>query len=173
MTRRLPTDQQAMNLILHETAGTGRRATITAVERRLGVPHPTFYRNYPHLIDWFKQQVQDHRAAPGPETTARRTDSSAQIAELRRENEDLRRRVRIYAEALRQLTLDHAQLQTKVIAQARVTDLDDHRRHRPPPGSGGSLSTPTVQGVDLHLGETGDGARMPKPTVDLRSDGRR
>jgi hypothetical protein len=132
MTRTLPTDDEvrhAMHLVLREAAEAGRRPTVTAVERRLGTTHPTFYRTYPDLIDWFKQQARHSAAATGPAATAR-SDTAKQLASVRRDNEDLRRRIRIYAEALRQLTIDHAQLQADINAQAGVADLDTHRRQR-------------------------------------------
>lgn len=34
-----------------------RRPTATAVEKRLGITHATFYRNYPEPIAWFRQQA--------------------------------------------------------------------------------------------------------------------
>ncbi len=49
------------------------------------------------------------------------------MARLRRENEDLRTLTKLYAEAIRQLTLDHAELEAKVNAQAGVTTLDARR----------------------------------------------
>jgi len=132
VTRTLPTDDEvrdAMHLVLREAADAGRRPTITAVERRLGITHPTFYRTFPQMIEWFKRQATGKEHAPAPAAPAR-TDPETQAANLRHENEDLRRRVRIYAEALRQLTLDHAQLQAQVNTQAGVTDLDAHRQQR-------------------------------------------
>ena len=131
MTRRqLPSNDEvrlAMHFVLRESAETGRRPTITAVERRLDIAHPTFYRNYPELIDWFKQQLQDQKAAQWAGTGTARTDSAAEMARLRRENEDLRTLTKLYAEAIRQLTLDHAELEAKVNAQAGVTTLDARR----------------------------------------------
>jgi hypothetical protein len=130
-TRQLPTDDEvrlAMNLVLRGSAETGRRPTITAVEHRLDIAHPTFYRNYPELIDWFKQQVQDQKATRQGETGTARGDPAGEMARLRRENEDLRRTTKLYAEAIRQLTLDYAELEAKVNAQAGVTTLDARRR---------------------------------------------
>src|SRR4029453_6166975 len=111
--RPLPTNDEvrlAMDLVLRESAETGRRPTITAVEHRLGVAHPTFYRNYPELIDWFKQQAQGRTATPQGETGAAQGDPARGVARLRRENEDLRRLTKLYAEAIRQLTLDYDEL---------------------------------------------------------------
>jgi hypothetical protein len=128
--RELPTNDEvrlAMDLVLRGSAETGRRPTITAVERRLDVAHPTFYRNYPELIDWFKQQVQERKAARQAKTDTTRKDPAADIGRLRRENEDLRRLTKLYAEAIRQLTLDYAELEAKVNAQAGVTPLNARR----------------------------------------------
>jgi hypothetical protein len=130
-TRQLPTNDEvrlAMDLVLRESAETGRRPTITAVEHRLDIAHPTFYRNYPELIDWFKQRVQDQKATPQGETDTARRDPAAEMARLRRENEDLRTLTKLYAEAIRQLTLDYTELEAKVNAQAGVTTLDARRR---------------------------------------------
>ena len=129
--RQLPTNDEvrlAMELVLQGSAETGRRPTITAVERRLGIAHPTFYRNYPELIDWFKQRLQDQKAARHGEADTARRDSAAEMARLRRENEDLRTLTKLYAEAIRQLTLDYAEVEAKVNAQAGVTTLDARRR---------------------------------------------
>jgi hypothetical protein len=129
-TRQLPTTEQvrlAMDLVLREAAKTGHRPTITAVERRLDIAHPTFYRNFSELIDWFKQQVRDLKPARQDAPAATRTDPNAQMARLRRENEDLRTLTKLYAEAIRQLTLDYAQLESKLNALAGVTPLDAWR----------------------------------------------
>ncbi|MFB8776283.1 hypothetical protein [Streptomyces broussonetiae] len=53
--------------MLREAQETGRRATITTVERRLDVKHATFYRNFPHLIAWFQEQVDAQRNLSKPE----------------------------------------------------------------------------------------------------------
>lgn len=130
-TRQLPTDDEvrlAMDLVLRESAETGRRPTITAVEHRLDIAHPTFYRNYPELIDWFKQRLQDQKAARQGKTDTARRDPAAEMARLRRENEDLRTLTKLYAEAIRQLTMDYTELEAKVNAQAGVTTLDARRR---------------------------------------------
>jgi hypothetical protein len=123
--------QLAMNLVLRETQETGRRATITAVERRLDVKHATFYRNFPHLIAGFQEKADAQRNIPKPEEdTKRKTTPEDTIADLRRENARLRRTVAIYAEALRQLTLDYEEVRSQVQQSAHVTDLAAHRSRR-------------------------------------------
>lgn len=134
MTRPILTDdevQLAMNLVLREAQETGRRATITAVERRLDVKHATFYRNFPHLITWYQEQVDAQRNAAKPEHDVERPKLQEDvIADLRRENTKLRRTVTIYAEALRQLTLDYQEVRSQVQDSAHVTDLAAHRSRR-------------------------------------------
>lgn len=88
----------------------------------------TFYRNYAELIGWFKQQLHEQQAARPRDTGAQRRDSATEIARLRRENEDLRALTKLYAEAIRQLTLDRAELEAVVTARAGVTILDTRRQ---------------------------------------------
>ncbi|MFF7770970.1 hypothetical protein ACFZC7_31235 [Streptomyces massasporeus] len=134
MTRPTLTDdevQLAMNLVLREAQETGRRATITAVERRLDVKHATFYRNFPHLITWFQEQVDAQRNVAKPEHDAEGPKPQEDvITDLRRENTRLRRTLTIYAEALRQLTLDYQEVRSQVQDSAHVTDLAAHRSRR-------------------------------------------
>jgi len=130
MRRHLPADDQvtaAMTRVLTEAAEHGRKATVTAVERALGIPHATFDRNYRHLTDSFRQQARQQSAArrTGPVSTG--TSPEQVIHRLRRENEDLRRLVKIYSESIRQLTLDHLELETKLNATASITTLSDRR----------------------------------------------
>lgn len=123
--------QLAMNLVLREAQEAGRRPTVTAVEKRLDVKHATFYRNFPHLITWFQEQVDAQRNTPRPEQDAE--DPKPQedvIADLRRENTQLRRTATVYAEALRQLTLDYQEVRSQVQQSAHVTDLAAHRSRR-------------------------------------------
>jgi hypothetical protein len=132
MTAHLPADddiQAAMRQVLAEAATSRRRATITAVERQLAITHPTFYRNYPHLISWFKAQASAQQ--PAQPAAASTSTSTSTLARLRRENEDLRRTVNIYAEAIRQLTVDNADLASELETQAAISHLDSHRRPRP------------------------------------------
>jgi len=123
--------QLAMNLVLREAQETGRRPTLTAVERRLDIKHATFYRNFPHLITWFQEQADARRNAPQPgQDTERPKSQEDVIADLRRENTRLRRTLTTYAEALRQLTLDYEEVRSQVQKSAHVTDLAAHRSRR-------------------------------------------
>lgn len=133
MRRTLPAEDQvnaAMARVLAQAAETGRKATVTAVERALGIPHATFDRNYRHLIEDFRQRASDQSAtAKQASAISSGKDPNRVIQRLRRENEDLRRLVKIYAESIRQLTLDHLELQAKLNASAGITTLPGHHPH--------------------------------------------
>ncbi len=131
MRRHLPADDEvtaAMARVLAKAAEDGRKATVTAVERALGIPHATFDRNYRHLIDGFRRQAREQAATArpaGPDNAG--TNPEQVIRRLRRENEDFRRLVKIYAESIRQLTLDQLELETRLNAAAGITALPDRR----------------------------------------------
>ncbi|GAA3372298.1 hypothetical protein GCM10017744_103260 [Streptomyces antimycoticus] len=131
MNRLLPTDAQvrtAMEAELGESQFLGRRATVSNVEKQLGVTHATFYRNYPDHIEWFKSQRDGLR-----ETKTTANDSSKReddLARLRRENTDRRKQLRTYAEAIRQLTLDKAALEDELQSWEGVTSLEERRRRK-------------------------------------------
>ncbi|MDB5448557.1 MAG: hypothetical protein JWQ97_3874 [Phenylobacterium sp.] len=119
------------DVVLRQASEEGRRPTLAAVERRLDVKHATFYRNFPQLIDWFREQVEARQTPPVSDPTAPQPKTSKEIiADLRRENSQLRRTVAIYAEALRQLTLDYEETRSQVQQTADVTDLASRRKDR-------------------------------------------
>ncbi|MDJ0363415.1 hypothetical protein [Rhodococcus sp. H29-C3] len=124
MTKKpLPDDsavQAAMASVLSESAASGRRATITSVEARLGITHATFYRNYPALIDWFQTQQRNRGSATPRAGTESATET---LVRIRRENSDLKSLAAVYAEAIRQLTLDNAELRTQLEGISGVTTL--------------------------------------------------
>jgi hypothetical protein len=131
MRRSLPADDQvsaAMAGVLAQAAETGRQATVTAVEQALGIPHATFDRNYRHLIDDFRQQARDQSAtAKQTKAASGGKDPDRVLQRLRRENEDLRRIVKIYAESIRQLTLDRLELEAKLHTAVSITTLSSRK----------------------------------------------
>ena len=139
MSRDLPSNeavQEAMQAVLDAAAANGRHPTLSAVQRRFNVPHPTFYRNYPDLIDWFREQAAERRAAAEQNDDAARRARLAKreddLDRLRRENTDLRKTVKIYAESIRQLTVDNEALRTALEQHGGVADLGAHRAARRP-----------------------------------------
>ncbi len=143
MRRPLPPDEQvkaAMARVLAQAGENGRKATVTAVERALGIPHATFDRNYRHLINDFRQRAND-QASTVKQARAISSDKDPDqvIQRLRRDNEDLRRLVKIYAESIRQLTLDYLELQAKLNATASITALPSRMNQA---SSASALRTP-------------------------------
>jgi hypothetical protein len=131
MTRTLPTTanvQQAIAQVLAEAATTGHRATITAVERRLGLPHATFYRNFADLIQQFRQQTSPPNTTAAPANGDGQDGPAETIRRLRSENEDMRRALRIYAEAIRQLTTRNQELADQLHRQASIRTLAPRQR---------------------------------------------
>lgn len=86
------TVRAAIDTVLDEASGSGRRPTVTAIERRLAIPHATFHRHYADLIDThFRPRI---RAARSQKRTDRpKTDEPKEenLRRLRQENTDLRR----------------------------------------------------------------------------------
>ncbi len=56
-----------------DAASTVRKATIAAVERLLGVPQATFYRNFASLVPGFQQRADAQTEAITGPTPARRS----------------------------------------------------------------------------------------------------
>ena len=78
-----------------------------------------------------------------PEASARQAaEALDDLARLRRENTDLRKQVRIYAEAIRQLTLDKEALEERLQSFERVTSLDEHRRQHQASADNGQIERP-------------------------------
>jgi hypothetical protein len=100
------TVKAAIDSVLEHAAATGRRPTVTTVERRLGIPHATFHRHYSDLIDeHFRPRIPSPaQPAPGEKTSGH---TEANLRRLRQENTDLRRSLELYEEAIRQLALEN------------------------------------------------------------------
>ncbi|MGW0396068.1 hypothetical protein ACWDYJ_35445 [Streptomyces sp. NPDC003042] len=109
MKRPLPdadTVKAAIDTVHEQALATGRRPTVTAVERHLGIPHATFHRHYRDLVEKHFLPRVPAPAQPTPaETVSGRTDEN--LSRLRRENTDLRRTLALYEEAIRELTLEN------------------------------------------------------------------
>ncbi|MDX3538143.1 hypothetical protein PV721_28115 [Streptomyces sp. MB09-01] len=121
----------AMDAVLVEAAAAGRRATVTAVERRLGVTHATFYRHHQDLITSYFQP----RATPAlqTETQSQATGEQAQnnLRRLRQENADLRRTLHLYEEAIRQLAIENDALRQQATVIPLPARADQRPRLRP------------------------------------------
>jgi AcrR family transcriptional regulator len=125
MRRPLPTSDEvrhAMDSVLREAASVGRRATVAAVERQLGITHPTFYRHYSDLINEYFQPRATRSPLP-VEPTSRNVEHDTTERRLRREIADLRKTVSLYGEAIRQLALENHALRTQLDQAGNITSL--------------------------------------------------
>ncbi|MEV8351810.1 hypothetical protein ACFVTT_24090 [Streptomyces niveus] len=105
------TVREAMDAVLAEAIANGRRATVSAVERRLGITHATFYRHYQDLITTHFQARLP--AMPKASSTPHNERAGDNLRRLRRENANLRATLHLYEEAIRQLTLENHALRER------------------------------------------------------------
>ncbi len=131
MTIGLPSEievRAAMDQILERSAHTGRRPVIADVERKLGVAHATFCRHFTALTDtYFKPRAAELRKRPIDTTGAEAQTIQQAMQRLRQENTDLRKLVQLYAEQIRQLTLNRHDLTLQVEQLSGVTRIGTSR----------------------------------------------
>lgn len=126
MKRALPTAdtvKMAIDTVLAEAAARGRRPTVTAIERLLGIPHATFHRHYADLIDTHFRPRIPAPAQPAETRTSPADDAREEtnLSRLRRENAELRRTLAVYEEAIRQLALENDALRGRGVVVALPT----------------------------------------------------
>ena len=131
MTIRLPSESEvraAMDQILERSTHTGRRPTIADVERQLGIAHATFCRHFTALTGtYFNPRAAELRKRPVDTTGAEAETIQQTMQRLRRENTDLRKLVQLYAEQIRQLTLDRHDLTLQVERLSGVTRISSSK----------------------------------------------
>ena len=131
MTIGLPSEievRAAMDQILEHSKHTGRRPTIADVERKLGIAHATFCRHFTALTDtYFKPRAAELRKRPIDTTGAEAETIQQATQRLRQENTDLRKLIQLYAEQIRQLTLDRHDLILQVEQLSGVTRIATSR----------------------------------------------
>ncbi len=134
MTNRLPSETEvraAMDQTLEHSEHTGKRPTIADVERKLGIAHATFCRHFTALTDtYFKPRAAELRKRPVNTTGADAETIQQTMQRLRRENTDLRKLAQLYAEQIRQLTLDGHDLTLQGEQLSGVTRIGTSRASR-------------------------------------------
>jgi AcrR family transcriptional regulator len=125
MRHPLPTSdqvRQAMDEVLQDAAATGQRPTVRAVERHLGISHPTFYRNYRDLISEYFQARATRWSQPAATigTNDKLADSEAR---LRLQVADLHKTVNLYEEAIRQLAIENEALRAQLAETGNVSAM--------------------------------------------------
>ncbi|WP_405978196.1 hypothetical protein [Streptomyces sp. NBC_00158] len=113
------TVRTSMDALLAEAAAAGRRATVTAVERRLDVTHATFYRHPRPDHRYFQPRVTP---ASQPEIPFQDTENGQNnLRRLRQENAGLRRTLYLYEEVIRRLAVENDALRQRVTLIALPT----------------------------------------------------
>jgi hypothetical protein len=123
----LPTDGEVRAAITHllEQAAAGNgRPTATALATRLGISRPALYRHFRPAIDELLTTARPHEEA----RRRRIRDRDSEFAKCRRENEGLRRHIKLYEEIIRQLTTENDRLKQQLERQAGVTHIDSRPR---------------------------------------------
>ncbi|MET8699840.1 hypothetical protein ABZW10_13355 [Kitasatospora sp. NPDC004723] len=120
--------QAAKGELLARAAEEGRRLTVAELAGHLGMKRPTFYSRFPEIA----AEVVGAAAEAGHKTSGRpRNDRAAELETrltlLRRERDDLRRHLDIYADHIRRLTMENAGLRQELESRSGVTVLSQRR----------------------------------------------
>jgi hypothetical protein len=122
--------REAINAVVTEAQAAGRRPSVLAVARRLGLTNTTFRRNYPDAARELStaRHTQPRPADPGPEST---TALRQRIAELRQDNLTLTTHLELAIANIQRLTLDNHHLRVELETASGVTRIDDRRPPNP------------------------------------------
>jgi hypothetical protein len=125
MTRRVPLPtaadvEQARTAILAEAAA-GRRPSVVALARRLGLTNATFWRHLPDIA----RQVANQRRTLAARTIAPAASAGreAQLASLRRTNRNLTENLALAAANIQRLSLENEALRRELGATRNVMQL--------------------------------------------------
>jgi AcrR family transcriptional regulator len=130
----LPSETQvraAMTALLTDAAAGGARPTVTALARRVGVSRPGLYRNFRPLVDELLQTTTSRPEPDRPRRHQATRDLEDTLARLRRRCDEQERHLRIYAEVIRQLTVDNTRLRSQLEQRVGVVDLTARRHDSP------------------------------------------
>lgn len=127
MTSAIPSLDQARRTrdhVLAQAAAAGRRPSVLAVARRLGLSNSTFRRHFPDIA----QEISDARRAPLPDPTDAGGLSAfdklvARNAKLRRDNRQLREHLQLAIANIARLTLQNHHHQQALEAHTKITRI--------------------------------------------------
>ena len=130
----IPTAEQAQRIrdrVIAEAAHAGRRPSVLAAARELGLSNTTFRRRFPDIA----QEIGEARSTPATRgTTSTESGEQARLvarnAKLRRENQRLRTHLNLAVANIARLTLQGHELHRRLEATSQVTRLEslDPRR---------------------------------------------
>jgi hypothetical protein len=112
----LPTEEQVLAALAELCAATdGRRPSVVALARRVGLTNATFWRHFPRIA----RDVADRRRAappPTPPTASadRGTDPRIEHAQLRRDNRTLTDQLELAIANIQRLSLENHELRREL-----------------------------------------------------------
>jgi AcrR family transcriptional regulator len=106
----------------------GKRPTVLALARRLGMTNPTFWRHFPDIA----RDLVDMARAGEPQSTepSRYEQLRENHARLRRKNAQLRHDLELAKASIQRLALDRQQLRQQLESAAKVISIDPARHAR-------------------------------------------
>jgi AcrR family transcriptional regulator len=127
-TSTTPSPEQARHArdhVLAQAAAAGRRPSVLAVARQLGLSNTTFRRHFPDIAE----EVGDTRRTPpaGPADAGGPSAHDklvARNAKLRRDNRQLREHLDLAIANIQRLTLQNHRQQQALESHAKITQID-------------------------------------------------
>ena len=110
--------------LVAQAHASGRRPTVIALARRVGLTNPTFWRHFPDVA---REIAALGRTPPATTPTSpphRLLELEQRNADLRRTNQNLTEHLELAVANIQRLTLDNHHLRQELEAAAKVTHLD-------------------------------------------------
>jgi hypothetical protein len=129
-TATLPTPEharRACDRVLAQATTAGRRPSVLAVARELGLSNTSFRRHFPDIAQ--EISTARHTPAPGPAHASGPSAHDqlvARNAKLRRDNRQLREHLALAIANIQRLTLTNHRLRAELEATSGVTQLHPH-----------------------------------------------
>jgi AcrR family transcriptional regulator len=123
--------RQAMAEVIAQARDEGKRPTVLALARRLGISNPTLWRHFPdiarELVDMARVAEPQAAEPAGPSRYQRLREDHAS---LKRKNAQLRHDLELAKASIQRLALDNQQLRQQLEGAAKVISIDPARRTR-------------------------------------------
>jgi hypothetical protein len=117
--------------VLAEAQAAGRRPSVLAVARHLGLTNTTLRRNFPDAAAEVSTLRHAQQEPAGPDVESG-TALRQRIADLRQDNRTLAEHLELAVANIQRLTLDNHRLRQELEAAHGITRIDDRRSVSPP-----------------------------------------
>jgi hypothetical protein len=123
---------KAVQEVTDQAAELGRRPSVLAVARRVGLSNTTFRRNFPEIARQLGEARRNGTAATaGAGDDQRRLSLQECNATLRRHNTELTEHLELATANIMRLTLENKRLREDLQAATKVTRIDQPSRRQP------------------------------------------